>query len=1003
MNLQQVLLLGMLSLCLNLKAQNTCLPDGITFTSQEQVDSFTILYPNCTKILGNLNFQSSSINDLSALSNITEVGLSVQIYSCHGLTAAGLQGLQNLVKIGGRLTIGNNNFLTNLNAFNNLEEIGSQLTITKNNQLTHLSSFNNLKHLDQYFEISENPVLVNIQGFNNPDLDTIGFANILENPDLATIDGFNGVEHITNQSYIKENENLSDITGFQSLSSIHELNIAQNPVLTNMEGYNQLQSIYRFKINDCDAIVDFSDFSNLSTVTSGMLISNNLILDNLDALSNTTFGATILLSGNPNLSSIDFLIGKTKIEGILHISDANLLNSLSALESIQTINQGLTISNLDLIDNLNAFANLDTLYQGLNISNMDNITSLSGFENLDRLTGELHLENNPNLTDLSALNHTNRFSFFNLINNNSLTNLDDFINVENITYDVRIIGNSSLMNLNGFSNVTVGTTSFSSIEITDNPLISICHEDFVCQFLTESDEAIFANNAPGCNSYSEVFMSCANQNPGFGKLQYHFFNDLNENGIHESNEPFFPDGVLSIDSANLVTSSSNNSNGVLLLPSDSYNIQYEQQFSPNWELSTTPAEFQVTFTPTFFCDSVQFGVTPTLIFDEMTSFMVASQVRCGAPFTIEAFVKNTGSTFTSGTLWLTIDDNIDQSLQTADTIVAPNRYGWHFSNLPPTYTFSKSVTLNVPLPDVFPIGNALQLETNADFTGQNGNQTTTTFILDPTVLCAYDPNDKLVSPTHPQNYTLFDKDLIYTIRFQNTGNAPAFDVIIQDTLSPHLDPNTFSVLASSHPNVLTSTMEQNQFLKFQFRDIFLPDSTADFTGSQGYVTYKIRPYENLEEGTIIENTAHIYFDFNPAIVTNTTTNILAFDEDEDGYFSLEDCDDSNDSINPGAVEIPNNGIDEDCDGLDILNAVREIAGQKVEIFPNPVSDVLIIEVENFKNFSFEISDLTGRILKKSQLTKNQQSIDFTLFSSGIYFIKIQSNNNKDFLIEKIVK
>ena len=69
---------------------------------------------------------------------------------------------------------------------------------------------------------------------------------------------------------------------------------------------------------------------------------------------------------------------------------------------------------------------------------------------------------------------------------------------------------------------------------------------------------------------------------------------------------------------------------------------------------------------------------------------------------------------------------------------------------------------------------------------------------------------------------------------------------------------------------------------------------------------------------------------------NDFTDILAecergIDGDADGFSSAADCNDANPAIHPGAVEVPENGVDEDCSGADALILDRDGDG-----FPVPV-------------------------------------------------------------------
>ena len=163
-----------------------------------------------------------------------------------------------------------------------------------------------------------------------------------------------------------------------------------------------------------------------------------------------------------------------------------------------------------------------------------------------------------------------------------------------------------------------------------------------------------------------------------------------------------------------------------------------------------------------------------------------------------------------------------------------------------------------------------------------------TWTLYPEVVCAYDPNDKYTEfegYTEEHHFILPENEMEYRIRFQNTGNFPAGDVIIRDTLDiEHLDLDTFYPAFGSHD--FTTCIKPDGAIEFNFADIQLPDSTCCEEESHGYVVYRIKPREDVEPGDVINNTAYIFFDGNPPIVTNTTWHTIYECTDELAAYEL---------------------------------------------------------------------------------------------------------------------
>ncbi|WP_052600073.1 T9SS type A sorting domain-containing protein [Aureispira sp. CCB-QB1] len=143
------------------------------------------------------------------------------------------------------------------------------------------------------------------------------------------------------------------------------------------------------------------------------------------------------------------------------------------------------------------------------------------------------------------------------------------------------------------------------------------------------------------------------------------------------------------------------------------------------------------------------------------------------------------------------------------------------------------------------------------------------------VVNSYDPNTKGVYPKGLCNsgYVQKNKKLTYTIQFQNTGNAPAIDINILDTLSGALDVNSVRIVGKSHPKLVTHVLPGN-VLRFEFQKINLPDSTTNENNSHGFIIFEVYPLQTIPNSTLLSNSAAIYFDFNDPIITNTVHNII---------------------------------------------------------------------------------------------------------------------------------
>ena len=431
------------------------------------------------------------------------------------------------------------------------------------------------------------------------------------------------------------------------------------------------------------------------------------------------------------------------------------------------------------------------------------------------------------------------------------------------------------------------------------------------------------------------------------------FYDSNENGVKDIGENNFTEGQFQYTINGGISNLVSPSNGNYFIPETNianvYNLSYLVNSQLALQFSSTNSYSNITYNGSG-QQIYNFPIIGNPFIDlQVQTYAVSASPRPGFIYQNNIWFKNYGTASTSGTITYVKDSAVSLASLPLGAVANANGFTYDFTNLMPNENRTISVYLQVPTIPTVSLGqmltNGVSISTAATEISYTNNQ----FTLSQAIVGSYDPNDKTESHGGEILFSSFGANdfLNYTIRFENTGTFMAENVRINDMLDAKLDQNTIRTITASHPYAMRRT---GSTVNWDFNGINLPISQPNSMIGHGFVTFEIKPKTGYAVNDIIPNTAGIYFDFNPPIITNTCNSKFV-------------------------TTLSNNSFE----------------FTKFEYYPNPVKNSL-----NIKNDatikSVTITNLIGQTVLSKNINDLQSEIDLSNLQSGIYMMKVAGEN-----------
>lgn len=564
---------------------------------------------------------------------------------------------------------------------------------------------------------------------------------------------------------------------------------------------------------------------------------------------------------------------------------------------------------------------------------------------------------------------------YNDFNGDGYTSVGDIVEYD---FVLNNIGNTSIANINAGS-------SWPEIDIVGGPLMNLGdgQEDTTTftatHVITQNNinfgychfSAFGGINFTGTYYGSEVIGQispdfCIERSDG---IKLNAFVDANANGTQESDEVNFPLGQFNYEI---------NNDGIINNLYVSPHYLYESNPTTTYDLSYT---IDLDYTD-YYSSGVSYTDISVLQGSNITTYDFPITVMPYDDLSIDisaswqpprsgfeywnfiSYTNNSNEAVNSGMIEFVLDDSLsllnvyeasnfldDDSL--AEYITTDEGFLYNFNSLQPFETKNLWVRMQVPTLPTVSLGQLVTNTVDIELLAGDIIPLNNTSSLTQTIVGSYDPND--ITEKHGEEivYSTFTSDdyLTYTIRFENIGTANAINVRIEDVLDEQLDESTLKMIDASH----TYSLERvGKHLEWNFAGIDLPPSENDVNSQvgHGFITFKIKPFLDYEIGDVIPNTAEIYFDFNPAIITNTWTTTFV------------------ESLNINESELFN-----------------------LKVYPNPTKHILQIS-NNSIITSIEINSIEGKKVFRKSGFDNFFNIDVSELTNGVYFMRIKGESEE---------